>query len=59
MGRTRRGYQGLCPQSLVVHTVTSTHGGEILAKALNADKKEATMPFHSIVDRVRDAMSRS
>ena len=29
-------------EELVVHPVTSTHGGELLAKALNADEKEAT-----------------
>ncbi|MEU4453439.1 hemerythrin domain-containing protein [Nocardioides sp. NPDC023903] len=29
-------------EQIVVHTVTSTHGGETLAKALNADEKEAT-----------------
>lgn len=29
-------------EELVVHPVTSTHGGETLTKALNADEKEAT-----------------
>ncbi|MEU0269176.1 hemerythrin domain-containing protein [Nocardioides sp. NPDC006303] len=28
-------------EQIVVHTVTSTHGGETLANALNADEKEA------------------